>query len=124
MEQILGLIFAVLLSVAASWLDKWWKARKRTRHHRLSSYTEHARQATPPPPMPRPTPAPSTLFLDPDNEGGNIVQLRPQEVDTPQLPTPPMVPDATAPDEAALDAHYSRWRQAVIDAEILSPRNF
>lgn len=124
MEQILGLIFAVLLSVAASWLDKWWKARKRTRHHRLSSYTETARKTTPPLPPQRYTQAPSTIVMNPENEGGSILQLRPREVSAPEVPVIPMVPDATAPEDPELNAHYARWRQALIDTEILAPRNF
>lgn len=121
MEQILGLVFAVLLSVAASWLDKWWKAHKRAKHRRLSTYSE----ATHPAPVSRPTPPPMPpVIMSAENEGGSIVQLKPEQVSTPAIPEVPPVPDATAPESSDMENHYSRWRQAIIDAEVLAPRNF
>lgn len=124
MEQILGLVLAVLLSVGASWIDKWWKARKRARARSYGPPRRQPSRPASPPPTARPySPAPP-IIMSPENEGGSIVQLKPTPVETPPVPAVPPIPDATAPDSPELSEHYRRWRQAIIDAEVLAPRSF
>lgn len=124
MEQILGLVLAVLLSVGASWLDKWWKAYKRTHRGANGSPRRQVSRPASPPPTARPYSPQPPIIMSPENEGGSIIQLKPTPVETPEVPAAPPIPDATAPDSPEVTEHYRRWRQAIIDAEVLAPRSF
>ncbi len=119
MEQILGLILAILVSCGASALDKWWK-RHKAQNRRAEMYSQAnkplgSRAGMPAPPVRTPavhTPLPVTqAFADPAEEGARV---------TSSLSSPDC--DETA--EKARLEHYNRWKQAIIDAEVLGSRPF
>lgn len=117
MEQILGLILAILLSGGASALDKWWK-RHKAQNRRAKMYSQAnkplgSRTGMPVPPLRTPAvhkPLPVTqAFTDPAEEGARVTS-------TSSL----SLPDCDESAEKARLKHYNRWKQAIIDAEVLA----
>ena len=105
MEQILGLVFAVLISAGVSWLDKWWKAHKRAQSRTSVPKRQQPRRNTPPPVHSRLSTMPP-IIMSPENEGVSVTNLDSESENTPIMPD------------------NNRWRQAIIDSEVLAPRNF
>lgn len=123
MEQILGLVVTILITAGAAWGEKKWKAYKRKRRYRYEPVRRYSAPAAPPP-VAR-THEPSVpVIMSPEDEGGSIIQIKPVPVETPPVPAVPSIPDAVAPESPEISEHYRRWRQAIIDAEVLAPRSF
>jgi hypothetical protein len=116
MEQILAILTTILIGAAPA-IEKWWKKKRATirrdRYHR-STTTPPVRRIMPDLPKPAANIQPTFTNIAPEDEGMSITASRHSTA------------NFAEEEETAQPAsiHYNRWRQAIIDAEILGRKYF
>lgn len=122
MEDVIAIIVTIIIGIAAKWLEDRHKnkdkrkssegqADRRGKRHIYNSAPHTAPvKAYKAEPKPQPSPVPVPLF----EEGQCAVSHEEPSDEISSV-------DTTATDEE-LAAHYARWSQAIIDAQIITPK--
>lgn len=115
MEQILAILTTILIAAAPA-IEKWWRKKRATirrdRYHR-STTTPPVRRILPDIPKPAANIQPTFTNIAPKDEGMSITASRHSTADFDEEKT-----------DQPTSIHYNRWRQAIIDAEILGRKPF
>lgn len=129
MEDFIGIIVAILIAVGGSFIDSISKARKKRkleaeRRRDASMHETYTPQSYTP------------SYVSHLSEGSRLPEYQPIELND-QSYSEPLPGDITEPQlqesaqsspatpsvaDEALQAHYARWRNAIIDAQIITPK--
>ncbi|MCM1520547.1 MAG: hypothetical protein NC098_07145 [Lachnoclostridium sp.] len=129
MEDFIGIIVAILVALGGSFIDSISKARKKRKLE-----AERRRGVSVSEPYTSQSYVPS--YVSHISEGSRMPEYQPLEVPE-QYVSEPLPGDVTEPQiqepvsaavttpsvaDEALQAHYARWRNAIIDAQIITPK--